>query len=49
MMMKNDDELVKKCHGPNSSYIPYHPYRISVTGGSGLGKTNVSLNLIKYQ
>ena len=27
-------------------YIPGHPYRILVIGGSGSGKTNVLLNLI---
>ena len=30
-------------------YIPDHPYRILITGGSGSGKTNVLLNLIKYE
>ena len=30
-------------------YIPYHPYRILITGGSGSGKTNALLNLIKEQ
>ena len=30
-------------------YIPDHPYRMSKTGGSGSGKTNVLLNLIKEQ
>ena len=30
-------------------YIPNHPYRILIIGGSGSGKTNVFLNLIKYQ
>ena len=30
-------------------YIPNHPYRILITGGSGSGKTNVLINLINEQ
>ena len=30
-------------------YISDHPYIILITGGSGSGKTNVLLNLIKVQ
>ena len=30
-------------------YIPDHPYRILITGGSGSGKTNLLLNLINNQ
>ena len=30
-------------------FIPDHPYRILIIGGSGLGKTNTLLNLIKKQ
>ena len=30
-------------------YIPDHPYRILTTGGSGSGKTNAFLHLIKEQ
>ena len=30
-------------------YIPDHPYRISIIGGSGSGKTNALLNLINNQ
>ena len=30
-------------------YIPDHPYRILIIGDSGLGKTNVLLNLIKHE
>ena len=30
----------------NWPYIPDHPYRILVIGGSGSGKTNMLLNLI---
>ena len=31
------------------SYIPDHPYRILIIGGSGSGKTNMLLNLINEQ
>ena len=31
------------------SYIPDHPYRILIIGGSGSGKTNALLNLINEQ
>ena len=31
------------------SYIPDHPYKILITGGSGSGKTNALLNLISQQ
>ena len=30
-------------------YIPDHPYKILVIGGSGSGKTNALLNLINNQ
>ena len=33
----------------NWPFIPYHPYRILIIGGSGSGKTNVLLNLIENQ
>ena len=33
-------------HNKNSPYIPDHPYRILVIGGSESGKTNVLFNLI---
>ena len=48
-MMKNYDQSVEINHNPNWPYIPDHPCRILIIGGSGLGKTNVLLNLIKYQ
>ena len=48
-MMKNYDQSVEIKHNPNWSYIPDHPYIIFIIGGSGSGKTNVLLNLIKNQ
>ena len=48
-MMKNYDQSVKISHNPSRPYIPDHPYRILTIGGSGSGKTNVLLNLIKHQ
>ena len=36
-------------HNPNWPYIPDHPYRILIIGGSGSGKTNALLNLIFNQ
>ena len=36
-------------HNPNWPYIADHPYRISIIGGSGPGKTNALLNLINNQ
>ena len=36
-------------HNLKWSYIPDHPYRILIVGGSGSGKTNVLLNLINNQ
>ena len=36
-------------HNKNWPYIPDHPYRILIIGGSGYGKTNVLLNLIENQ
>ena len=47
--MKNHDESVEINHNPNWPYIPDHPCRILIIGGSGSGNTNVSLNLIKHQ
>ena len=48
-MMKNYIQSIEINNNPNWPYIPVHPYRILITGGSGLGKTNVLLNLIKHQ
>ena len=39
----------KKEHSLNWPYIPDHPYRILIIGGSGTGKTNALLNLINNQ
>ena len=36
-------------HNPNWPYISDHPSRILIIGGSGSGKTNVLLNLIKHK
>ena len=50
--MINVDDYVnenKTKHNKNWPYIPGHPYRILIIGGSGSGKTNLLLNLIKNQ
>ena len=50
--MINFDEYTnenKINHNPNWPYIPDHPYRILIIGGSGSGKTNTLLNLINNQ
>ena len=39
----------EKEHNLNWPYIPDHPYRILIIGGSGTGKTNALLNLINNQ
>ena len=36
-------------HNRNWPYIPDHPYRILIIGGSGSGKINLVLNLIENQ
>ena len=38
-----------KQHNPKWPYIPDHPYRMLIVGGSGPGKTNALLNLINIQ
>ena len=38
-----------KKHNEKWPFIPEHPYRILIIGGSGLGKTNILLNLINEQ
>ena len=50
--MLNLDDITNendKIHNEKCPYIPDHPYRILIIGGSGSGKTNASLNLIKKQ
>ena len=50
--MINFDDYVnenKTTHNKNWSYVPDHPYRILVIGGSGSGKTNLLLNLTENQ
>ena len=47
--MNNYYESVKINDNLNWSYVPDHPYRISVPGGSGSSKTNALLKLIKHQ
>ena len=46
---ENYDVSVEINHNQNCPYIPDHPYRISIIGGFGKGKTNVLLNLKKHQ
>ena len=50
--MINFDDYVsenKIKHIKNWPYIPDHPYRILIIGGSGSRKTNLLLNLIENQ
>ena len=50
--MINLDECTnenKTEHNSKWPYIPDHPYRILIVGGSGSGKTNALLNLINNQ
>ena len=48
-MMKNYHQLAEISHNLNQSYIPDHPSRILILGGSGSGETNALLNLTKNQ
>ena len=50
-MINFDDYVIenKAKHDKNWPYIPDHPYRILIIGGSGSGKTNLLLNLIENQ
>ena len=50
--MINLDNIVNnnnEKHNENWPYIPDHPYRILIIGGSGSGKTNTLLHLINEQ
>ena len=50
--MINFDDYTNKNktkHNLNWPYIPDHPYRISIIGGSGSAKTNALSNLINNQ
>ena len=50
--MINLDSITNKSnkkHNEKWSYIPDHPYRILIIGGSGSGKTNALINLINKQ
>ena len=50
--MTNFDDYTnesKTKHNPDWPYIPDHPCRILIIGGSGSGKTNALLNLINNQ
>ena len=50
--MINFNDIVnenKTVHNKNWPYIPDHPYRVLIIGGSGSGKTNALINLINEQ
>ena len=49
-MINFDDrnENMKECN-PYYPQIPYYPYRILITGGSGIVKSNSFFNLKDYQ
>ena len=50
--MINLDNITNKNnkeHNEKWPYIPDHPHRILIIGGSGSGKTNTLLNLMKEQ
>ena len=50
-MINFDDytNVNKRQHNSKWPYIPYHPYRILIIGGSESGKINSLLNLINNQ
>ena len=44
------DNITNECnkkHNKKWPFIPDHPYKMLITGGSGSGKTNALLNLMK--
>ena len=47
-MMENYDQSSEINHNPKWPYILDHIYRILIIGGSGSGKTNLLLNLVKH-
>ena len=50
--MFNLDDITnenKEDHNKRWPYIPDHPYRMLIIGGSGTGKINALLKLIKEQ
>ena len=50
--MFNFDYIIKKDireHNPKCTEVPYHLHQTLIIGGSGSGKTNVLLNLIKHE
>ena len=50
--MINLDNIINKNnnnHNKKWPYIPDHPYRMLIIGGSGSGKTNTLLNLVNEQ
>ena len=49
-MIKFDDVTNERIeYNSNWPYIPDHPYRMLITGGSESGKTSALLNLINNQ
>ena len=50
-MINLDNIVNNKNNNQNKKwpYIPDHPYRVLIIGGSGSGKTNTLLNLINEQ
>ena len=48
-VITSQDQSVDINNNPNWLYIPDHPHRILIIGGSGSGKTYVLLNLTKHQ